>query len=1168
MKKILALLILLTLVVSVFAACKKDETPADDNTPSDTPVVEQAPTAEDAKVVLRDIYKDKEGSLTPGDFDIVNGVVIDETRFAINWTTDTDKVVITESTKDGMVTVDLVDEEPIEAFSYTITATITDAKGNTATASFSFNVPKFVFNTCAEYYAAKAGDYVVVTGIITGMMSKDNGNDDKNCLFLQDLNNEGGYYVFGLVDDPTVSFKIGQTVIVKGTKDIYSGTHEIKDATVKLADSTIKTVTPIDFTDIFKNATDTASTTLTGMQGMLVTIKGVTVGTAGSNGYYNWSLDGKTSYVRISSSANATTHAQEAIIIEKFNANFNNKADVTGIVTIYQNKFYLQPIDENAFSNFVQQEAADDVKVNHELGQIALNSVISKDGAVTVPVAGSLYTNVVLSWASDNACAVVDNAAGTITFTRPTSAVTVKLTVTATLGEVTVSKEFTVTVEGSVFDGTVNLTSTNMGLGNYAAGEVTVEGVKFGYTELGDYGNGIQWRNKNGNIGSLWNETELPYGIKKIVIVYNASNDAPAEKLLTIVFGDNAYTVDLTGVSGQKTYEIVPDKATYTSFKMTHACSKSLYIDEINIVLDKPVEEHTCEFSTATCTQKATCSICGATQGETLPHEYNDETHACTCGKEDPNYYWEMTIEEALQAPKGKQVKITGVVVEIRDAWDTGYKNMSVYIAATADSETKILIYRTSEELKVGDSVIVTGVIGQYNNVNQIAQGSKVEKPCNHQWTAATCETPKTCSACNETEGEALGHNYVDGACDREGCGKLDPSIHICEFVATETVVAPTCTADGYTVYECTGADCNETEHRDPQPALGHEDTNSDYKCDRNCGANVLPAADSTITLTQAQQIAALFGHNTYTTDKYYVVVTIKEVYNTQYGNFYVTDGVVDSFTVYGTYSADGKTGYNAMETKPVAGDTVTLYGIIGTYSNAAQMKNAWITAVESHECVPGDAATCTTAQTCTICSKVIVAALGHDFQGATCTTPGVCSVCQTEGKTIDHIFENGVCTGCGTSEGNAPVTKTEMSVSKSHTDIASIAGVTVGQNTGVIANKAIALDENITMVCAKGNSTSDPCIYTESVRLYQGGATITIKAAEGCEMTTIVLHLNSKSGGQGPITVTGGTASALSNYTYTITVEAGVSEVVITTAGTDKNNRIYFDNIQVDYVK
>ena len=36
-----------------------------------------------------------------------------------------------------------------------------------------------------------------------------------------------------------------------------------------------------------------------------------------------------------------------------------------------------------------------------------------------------------------------------------------------------------------------------------------------------------------------------------------------------------------------------------------------------------------------------------------------------------------------------------------------------------------------------------------------------------HEWTDATCTSPKTCTTCGDTEGSALGHNYVDGVCTR-----------------------------------------------------------------------------------------------------------------------------------------------------------------------------------------------------------------------------------------------------------------------------------------------------------------------------------------------------------------------------------------------------------------
>lgn len=37
---------------------------------------------------------------------------------------------------------------------------------------------------------------------------------------------------------------------------------------------------------------------------------------------------------------------------------------------------------------------------------------------------------------------------------------------------------------------------------------------------------------------------------------------------------------------------------------------------------------------------------------------------------------------------------------------------------------------------------------------------------CEHEWTEATCTTPKTCKLCNETEGEPAEHNWTDATCD------------------------------------------------------------------------------------------------------------------------------------------------------------------------------------------------------------------------------------------------------------------------------------------------------------------------------------------------------------------------------------------------------------------
>jgi len=50
-----------------------------------------------------------------------------------------------------------------------------------------------------------------------------------------------------------------------------------------------------------------------------------------------------------------------------------------------------------------------------------------------------------------------------------------------------------------------------------------------------------------------------------------------------------------------------------------------------------------------------------------------------------------------------------------------------------------------------------------------------------HDWVAPTCETPKHCETCGETVGEASGHNWLAGTCKEprscKDCGKTDGTL-------------------------------------------------------------------------------------------------------------------------------------------------------------------------------------------------------------------------------------------------------------------------------------------------------------------------------------------------------------------------------------------------------
>ncbi len=66
--------------------------------------------------------------------------------------------------------------------------------------------------------------------------------------------------------------------------------------------------------------------------------------------------------------------------------------------------------------------------------------------------------------------------------------------------------------------------------------------------------------------------------------------------------------------------------------------------------------------------------------------------------------------------------------------------------------------------------------------------------------------------------------------------------------------------------------------------------------------------------------------------DKYYSSGTVVEIQNMTYGNMLLSDGEGNTFFVFGLYSEDGATRFDAMENPPRVGDTVTLYGKIKKY--------------------------------------------------------------------------------------------------------------------------------------------------------------------------------------------------------------------------------------------
>ena len=133
MKKFLALLLTIILCLGTLASCIAAPNP----TPQETE--KPAATLAEAVAYLHSTYKDA-NTRTANDYDVIAKVVIGTTTFNVTWTVDVDSITVKESTKAGFWTIDLPDKVE-EEIAYKLTATVTDANGNSESKTYDRVVP-------------------------------------------------------------------------------------------------------------------------------------------------------------------------------------------------------------------------------------------------------------------------------------------------------------------------------------------------------------------------------------------------------------------------------------------------------------------------------------------------------------------------------------------------------------------------------------------------------------------------------------------------------------------------------------------------------------------------------------------------------------------------------------------------------------------------------------------------------------------------------------------------------------------------------------------------------------------------------------------------------------------------------------------------------------------
>ncbi|MBE6618796.1 MAG: hypothetical protein E7626_03295 [Ruminococcaceae bacterium] len=433
MKKLISILLLLAMCVTMFAACKKED----------------AGLTEAADYLFA-LYS-KDAKVTAADYNVVSAVKVGDTTYTVEWSTNVDSIKVVPSDKPGMVTIDVF-EKTQEVITYTLTATIKNAKGESIVKTFEREVPKYDVTTWDTYMAAKEGDTVRVEGIVVAINSKAAGNS-RNHLFLMDESGVGGYYSYQMEADPVkdLGIELGMTVSVAGPCSPYSGMQEIKGGTATIIDKTIKTFDYIDITDKFVEGTD-----FNKLVALPVTVKGVTLGAqvldVATSQYLYFELNGIKSYVRTYVTDFPTTLKAEdkATIDADHLAHFGWKADVSGIMITYSGIPYLIPTSVTPFTNYVEVIKTPAEKVEAEKEALKLDASYSSDAVIDLPTSGKYYgSDVTITWAtSDETNAAI--ADGKLTLTIPNEAVEVTLTATITCGEATATKEIKIKLSKTI----------------------------------------------------------------------------------------------------------------------------------------------------------------------------------------------------------------------------------------------------------------------------------------------------------------------------------------------------------------------------------------------------------------------------------------------------------------------------------------------------------------------------------------------------------------------------------------------------------------------------------------------------------------------------------------------------------------------------------------------
>jgi len=442
------------------------------------------------------------------------------------------------------------------------------------------------------------------------------------------------------------------------------------------------------------------------------------------------------------------------------------------------------------------------------------------------------------------------------------------------------------------------------------------------------------------------------------------------------------------------------------------------------------------------------CALCGLSMGDSAAHTIaNGACSVCAYAPLTATLpeAADIGMEQGHNTYTTDTYILTGTITEIYNETygnlyiaDEAGNILTIYGTYSADGSTRF--DKMESKPAVGDVVVLLGVLGQYNGTAQ----------AKNAWILSW-ETPA-------------------GACQH-------------------TNVAADYTKDGLRHWKVC-ADCGEVA----TDKVAHTIVNG--------VCSVCAYAPTAVTLPEALEIGAAKDDNVFDTSATYIVTAVvKEIYNETYGNMRLTDEAGNILTIYGTYSADGSTRFDAMETKPAVGDTVTIYGALGRYGSTVQIKNGWIVAIETSPVVCEHQASSEWFKddnnhwhNCALCGAEMDKA-AHDFSNGDC-------VCGKEAPAVEEVI-NTVAGALAGAEGDAVViTGTVTGIYQAYNSQYGNISVYVTDETGTILAFRLVGEWSLNQVITV---TGTVTVYN-GVNQIAAGCTAVLVGTHECNYSNVVV--------------------------------------------------------------